>query len=114
MSLLYFIIAQMRKMNLRDIETACGLVKEMEPPLSRLAWRRATSKSSIFKFSGDDQHCFEEDIYEDFWEAYGDNDNDDTSSSDNLCDLDMGIIAPFKEVSIDQLDRRESDESEFF
>ncbi|XP_016976373.2 uncharacterized protein LOC108042556 isoform X3 [Drosophila rhopaloa] len=88
----------MRKMKLRDIEKACGLVKSLPMPKPRFTLRRSTLKSSVTVFSEAKHDFIDEDIFEDFWEICEDEDELEISSSDSE-DLKLEIKPPFRTSS---------------
>ncbi|XP_041565256.1 uncharacterized protein LOC108148225 isoform X2 [Drosophila elegans] len=102
----------MRKMQLRDIEKACGLVKSLPTPKPRITLRRSNQKSNITVFSETENDFIYEDIYENFWEICEDEDDIEISSSDTE-DLSFELRAPFHTSPVvynkDESDQNDSD-----
>ncbi|XP_020817546.1 uncharacterized protein LOC110191135 [Drosophila serrata] len=73
----------MRKMNLLDIEKLCGLRKEISPASSHHSGRNANRKYRMSMYS-DKSHNFhgEEELSEDYWGNWIDNDEDDYEDND--------------------------------
>ncbi|XP_070072392.1 uncharacterized protein [Drosophila takahashii] len=72
----------MRKMQLKDIQKACGLIKSMHQPKPRFTWRRSAnrkSSTSVFTETGNDLISEEEN--EGYWEIFEDENEVETSSS---------------------------------
>ncbi|XP_037732500.1 uncharacterized protein LOC119563258 isoform X1 [Drosophila subpulchrella] len=105
----------MRKMRLQDIAKSCGLIKSMHTPKPRYTWRRSTHQKSIISASSDAANDFiDEDMYEDFWEMYEDEDEIESSSStsDNL---DQVLTQAFRTApAFDSFVGSASDEREVF
>ncbi|XP_052835076.1 uncharacterized protein LOC128251873 isoform X3 [Drosophila gunungcola] len=105
----------MRKMQLRDIEKACGLVKSLPPPKPRITLRRSNQKSNITVFSETKNDFIYEDIFENFWEICEDEDDDDIEiSSSDTKELSLELRPPFHTSPVVyNKDENDQDDSDF-
>ncbi|KAH8354425.1 hypothetical protein KR084_010624 [Drosophila pseudotakahashii] len=72
----------MRKMQLKDIQKACGLIKSMPTAKPRFTWRRSTNrKSSTSVFTNTENDFISEEENEGYWEIFEDEDEIEISSS---------------------------------
>lgn len=79
----------MRKMDLRDIEKRCGMIKS-PPQKSRFTWRRSIRKSTMSVFSHSENRLISEDVFEDFWEMYeNESDIESYSSGSDYTDVEF-------------------------
>ncbi|XP_039495145.1 uncharacterized protein LOC120454152 isoform X1 [Drosophila santomea] len=84
---------KMRKMDLRDIQKRCGMIKS-PPTKPRFTWRRSIRKSTMSMFSHSENKFISEDIYEDFWEMCENESDSESFSSDS--DLSMEFKQSFR------------------
>ncbi|XP_033167286.1 uncharacterized protein LOC117145664 isoform X1 [Drosophila mauritiana] len=80
---------KMRKMDLRDIEKRCGMIKS-PPQKSRFTWRRSIRKSTMSVFSRSENRLISEDVFENFWEMCEDeSDIESYSSGSDYTDMEF-------------------------